>query len=214
MRWLSGKPMWLLAVALAAGSCGGNGGDDLTLAFQGFSNDNITQVDAVGANSADVDVCQGICVAGNAITAEPFTQTRVNALFVNRGKADIVIDSYTVSVPDSGVPDQTFSVSARLPGGRCATDQQQQCASDVDCALSGGCFHQESSVELLLFDFTFKSLVVDGQCPSVEDPFGSVISRTRDVFITFRGVDESDENFTVSAAYQATFDNFSACSAG
>jgi hypothetical protein len=205
--------MLLLAVALAAGSCGGSGGDDLVLAFQGFSNEGITQADAVGANTADVDVCQGVCVSGDAVTAEPFTQTRVNALFVNRGKADIVIDSYTVSVPDSGVPDQTFSVSARIAGGRCATDQQEQCAFDDECGLGVTCRHQESSVELLLYDFTFKSLVVDGQCPSFEDPFGSVISHTRDVFITFRGVDESDENFTVRAAYQTTFDNFGACSA-
>jgi hypothetical protein len=206
--------MLLLGMMLAAGGCGGGGGDDLILAFQGFNSDGITQSDAVGANTADIDVCQGFCGSIDAPTVEPFTQTRVNAVFVNRGKADIVIRSYTVSVPGSGVPDQTFSVSARIPGGRCGVQAQDQCAFDDECGLVAVCTHQETQVELLLFDFTFKSLVVDGQCPSFEDPFGSVISHTRDVFVTFRGEDESDENFTVRAAYQATFDNFSTCSAG
>ena len=209
MWWLRGIPTLLLGIAFAAGCGDSTGGDDLTLAFQGWSGENIEQSDAVGPNSADVDVCQGLCGTIDSPTAEPFTQTRAGAVFVNRGKADITIDSYTVSVPGSGVPDQTFSLSARVNGGRCDEDPQKQCALNSDCL--GQCLHSESIVGVLLFDFTFKSLVVDGQCPSFEDPFGSVISHTRDVFVTFRGVDESDENFNVTAAYLATFENFSSC---
>jgi hypothetical protein len=210
MRWSSGMAVVLLGIAVASSGCGDStGGDDLTLAFQGWTSDGITQADSAGPNSAVVDVCQGLCGSIEDPTGEPFTQTRINAIFVNRGKADIVLDTYTVSVPGSGVPDQTFSATARIPGGRCGEDPQKQCALDSDCL--GFCMHDEATVGVLLFDFTFKSLVVSGQCPSFEDPLGSVISQTMDVFVTFRGVDETDDGFNVSAAYQATFDNFSSC---
>jgi hypothetical protein len=191
--------------------CGSGGGDDeLTLAFQGFTSEGITQSDEVGPNSADVDVCQGLCISGNTVEGEPFTQTLINAEFVNRGKADIILDEYTVSVPGSGVADVTRAVSARIPGGRCAGQPQEQCAFDDECA-AGFCTHDVATVGILLFDFNFKSLVVDGQCPSIEDPLGSVISRTRDVVITFSGNDETDERRTVTAQYLATFADFNSC---
>lgn len=212
MRWLRGtRGLWVvLTVFLAA--CGSGSDDELTLAFQGFSGEGITQADAVNPNSADVDVCQFLCLSGDNIEIEPYTQTRINAIFVNRGKADIVLDSYVVSVPGSGVGAQQRFLSARIPGGRCTSDSQLQCAFDDDCR-AGLCVHQETSVEILLFDFNFKSLVVDGQCPTLEDPIGSVISSTRDVNITFHGEDETDEGRTVSAQYTATFDNFDSCDA-
>src|SRR6185436_9680620 len=123
MRWLSGMGLLLLGMVLVLGGCGGSSEDETILAFQGFTDENVGQSDAVGSTSADVDVCQGLCGTFDNPTAEPFTQTRVGAIFVNRGKADITIDSYTVSVPDSGVPDETFSVTARINGGRCGGDQ-------------------------------------------------------------------------------------------
>jgi hypothetical protein len=209
MRWLSGtRGVWVvLTVFLAA--CGSGGDDELTLAFQGFSSEGIEQSDQVNQTSADVDVCQGLCISGESIEGEPFTQTLVNALFVNRGKADIVLDEYVVSVPDSGVADQVRGISARIPGGRCSEDSQRQCAFDDDCV--GLCTHDVTTVGILLFDFNFKSLVVDGQCPSFEDPAGSVISRTRDVILTFSGNDETDERRTISTQYVATFANFDSC---
>jgi hypothetical protein len=209
MRWLIGGRGLLLAVAVLAFGCGSGGDDELVLAFQGFSGENIEQADSVNPNSADVDVCAGLCIMEDEITAEPFTQTRVDALFVNRGKADIVMDSYTVDVPGSGISPETRFISTRVPGGRCSDNPQTQCAFDDECDES--CIHQTTSVEVLLFDFNFKDLVVDGQCPSLEDPAGSVISRTRDVFITFTGFDETEERRTVSTQYVATFTNFDNC---
>jgi hypothetical protein len=211
MRWLSGvRGVWVVVLSVVVVACGSSGGDDeLTLAFQGFDGEEIEQADQVGATSADVDVCQSICFTGEEVEGEFFTQTLVNARFVNRGKVDIVLDEYTVSVPGSGVADQVRSISARIPGGRCA-DGQTQCAFDSDC-LGAICFHQETSIALLLFDFNFKSLVVDGQCPSFENPAGSVISRTRDVFLTFRGKDEADKSRTVEAQYATTFTDFDNC---
>jgi hypothetical protein len=210
MRWLSGvRGAWVvLTVFLAA--CGSGGNDELTLAFQGFSGAGITQSDAVNPNSADVDVCQFLCLSGQNAVVEPYTQTRINALFVNRGKADIVLDDYVVSVPGSGVADQQRFLSARIPGGRCANNAQQECAFDDEC-IGAACTHEVTSVEILLFDFNFKSLVVDGQCPTLEDPFGSVISRTLTTNVTFSGEDETSERRTISASYSATFDNFNSC---
>lgn len=209
MRWLIGAQGLLLAVVLLAFGCGSGNDDELVLAFQGFSSENIEQADVANPNSADVDVCPGFCLMGEEVTGEPFTQTRVDALFVNRGKADIVMDSYTVDVPGSGISPQTRFISTRIPGGRCSDNPQAQCAFDDECG--GPCLRQETSVEVLLFDLTFKELVVDGQCPSFEDPAGSVISRTRDVFVTFTGVDETDERRTVRTQYAATFTNFDNC---
>jgi len=210
MRWLSGtRGLWVVLSVFLAG-CGSGGDDELTLAFQGFSGENIEQSDQVGPNSADVDVCQGICLSGDSLEAEPFTQTLINAQFVNRGKADIVLDEYTVSVPGSGVADDTRAISARIPGGRCVGQPQRQCGFDDECG-GGICTHDVAEVGVLLFDFNFKSLVVDGQCPSIDDRLGSVISRTRDIVITFSGNDETDERRTVTVQYLATFADFDSC---
>ncbi len=208
MRWLSGMCVVVLAVA----GCGSGGGDDSVMQFQGFNSTDITQSDAVRQTSADVDVCLGLC--GATLSAEPYTQTTINAVFVNSGKADIVLDRYTVSVPGSGVPDVERSISARLVGGRCVNDAQQKCASDNDCQLSQ-CQRSESTVNLLLYDFQFKSLVVEGQCPFDPDTGqftgGTVISRTFDAFITFSGEDEANRRFTVETAYVSTFNDFNNC---
>jgi hypothetical protein len=210
MRWLSGRHLLVLGLVAAMSGCGSGSGDDLILSFIGFSAGNLTQPDAVSMNSADVDVCQGVCVSGSQITVEPFAQTRVIATFMNNERANITLDQYTISAPGSGIPDQTYNISALIPGGRCAADQSKQCATDSDCA--GVCTHSETDVDILLYDFVFKSLVVDGECPSVDNPAGSVIPRTLGVNITFSGEDDTQDRFTVHTQYISTFADFDSCS--
>jgi hypothetical protein len=213
MRWSSGTRGLVVFLGLFVASCGSGGSDEdvLVLAFQGFSGEDIEQADAVNASSADVDVCQSLCVGEDSIEGEPFTNTRINALFVNRGKADIVLDTYTVSVPGSGTAPVTRDITARIPGGRCDTNAQQQCAFDDEC--DGLCVRQVTSVEILLFDFNFKALVVDGQCPTLDDPLGSVIPQDRGVDLTFSGEDETEDRRTISASYRAEFADFNNCDA-
>src|SRR5690242_2400455 len=80
------------------GGCGsaGEGRDGesaLELRLQQFNGDNITQADIVGANNAQIDVFQSLCVTqamggmgGPMITLEPFTETLINAVFRNDQK--------------------------------------------------------------------------------------------------------------------------------
>lgn len=210
MRWLSGASALVVGMLMVTvAGCGSGGGDDLILSFQGFSGEEITQEDSVGSTSADVDVCQDPCLEGDTIVGEPYTQTRLNAVFVNQGKSDIILDRITVSVPDSGIPDRTQSISARVIGGRCESNPEQKCAFDDECS-GGSCLHQSTTVNFLLYDFLFKDLVVSGQCPTSDSP-GSVIAQTLDVKLTFSGTDETEERFTVRARYQSTFADFDNC---
>jgi hypothetical protein len=230
MRWFSGGLALVLGALVAFGGCGDDrGGDELVLSFQGFTGDISEQEDAVGQNTADVDVCQDICVSGEGeLTGEPFTDTRVGAIFVNQGKADITLESYTLSVfqdlnangvrdpgePGSGVPDMTFSASTLIPGGRCTDNPQEKCAFDSECS-SGSCLRQETTVELLLYDFTFKDLVKDGECPfdltSGGFTGGSIVSQTYDAIIKFRGVDDANNGYNITESYNSTFANFDNC---
>jgi hypothetical protein len=232
MRWFNGWCALVLSVAVACGGCGSDRGeDDLVMSFQGFTGDIGEQSDAVGQNTADVDVCQDICLtdggSGGDLMAEPYTVTRVGAIFVNQGKADITLENYTISVfrdlngngvrdpgePGSGVPDMTFSASTLIPGGRCDSNPQQKCALDSECL--GRCQRQETTVSLLLYDFTFKDLVKDGECPFDLDTGtftgGSIVSQTYEAVITFRGVDDANNNYRVTRSYNSTFDNFDNC---
>ena len=216
MRRLTSATALVLTVALAAVGCGSAGTDQqgeagLTMAFVHFSGENITQADQVFDTVAQVDICQDLCQTGGAtgggqIMPEPFTATVADAVFVNRGKADIVLDSYTLNVPGSGVPPATRSIGARLIGGRCLTgDTQRACASDLDCGLDGNCLHAQSPVTILLYDFDFKQRVIQGECPSDLEPL------TLSADITFTGSDETGERFTVDTSYVSTFANFDNC---
>jgi hypothetical protein len=229
MRWFSGWCALVLSAVIAFGGCGDDRGEDeLVLSFQGFTGGVGEQEDAVGQNTADVDVCQDICVGGEGgIEGEPFSETRVGAIFVNQGKADITLESYTLSVfrdlngngvrdegePGSGVPDTTYSLSTLIPGGRCVEDPQQKCAFDSEC--QGSCLRQETMVEMLLYDFTFKDLVKDGECPfdlsTGGFTGGSIVSQTYNAIITFRGRDDTDESYRITRAYNSTFANFDNC---
>jgi hypothetical protein len=215
MRRLTGAHVLVLALLFTAAGCGGSGtaggGDDgLTMSFQGFTGEDIEQADAVFDGSAQVDLCRDFCLTsggggGGEPEPEPFTSTFVSARFVNRGKADIHLDGYTLFVPGSGVPEAVRSLGATLPGGRCSgPDDQKPCVFNSECG-GGLCSHQETLVSVLLFDFDFKTRVNQGVCPF------DVIPQTLDVEMTFTGTDETGERFTISTGYGASFANFDNC---
>jgi hypothetical protein len=205
-------------VLLIAAGCGSSSSEDeLVLSLQGFTGEGIDQADAVSGATANVDVCQGLCTVGttNEIDVEDYTETLVNAVFVNRGKADIRLESYTVEVMNSGLPTIQRSISANIPGGRCAIDPQTQCANDFEC-LIGQCLHEETAVPLLLYDLEFKTIAVDGQCPinintGEINPGASVIPRNYEVVITMTGEDQVEKHRTLSAGYSSTFSDFDNC---
>jgi hypothetical protein len=208
--------LWLVAGCGTAGTYA-QGQDGLTMAFSGFDGVGIVQADFVTDTAAQVDVCEGLCRNGDIfiddgtvvegeITREEFTSTFVNALFTNRGKADIVLDSYTLNVADSGVPGATRRISARLPGGRCdGGDPQRQCSDHIDCGGLGTCAHTTTPVTILLYDFDFKTRGQQGTCPfDIQDI-------TLNADLTFTGSDESGQRFTVNTNYVSTFANFVNC---
>jgi hypothetical protein len=211
------RRFWAVVVgALALGTsvvaCGGGSADSdtLVLRFAGFNGIGITQADSVRETSADVDVVQSLCGSGDTVEAEPFTQTTINAVFVNEEKADIVLDSYTVdlsSVADLGV--RTSTLSVLIPGRRCGNSPTQSCATDDDCAIGGipgRCQSSETLVSsLLLVDFNEKFVI--GNNPEVWG-LGSNIA------ITFYGHDDAAHSFTIPTSYVVTFDNYNNCSAG
>jgi hypothetical protein len=215
MRRLIDRRVLIVGMLWLTVGCGSSGtssqGDDgLTMALMGFTGVGIEQADFVSDTTAQVDICQGLCSGGSQgeFEVEPFTSTFVNALFVNRGKADIILDSYTVFSPESGVPMATRRISARLIGGRCiGPDSEKQCAVDDDCGvgLASICTHTQTAVGVLLYDFDFKQRVRQGECPV------DIESLTLDTELTFSGTDETGERRTVHAGYVATYDNFDNC---
>ncbi len=223
-----------LTCALAVASCGssgfsgtnqsgGSGEDALTLSFQGFNGNNITQEDTVGNTSASVDVCQTFCNVGGAlvdIELENFTETYANAVFVNMGFADILLDQYTVSIPETGIPSRTVNSSVLVPGGRCGTLPNQHCGLDTDCPSMDTCDHVQVAVQILLYTFMDKELLVgDEMCPMLDfsDPNnpvlvpGTVIPRTRQTNVTFRGSDESGKRFKINTGLVGSFFDANNC---
>ncbi|HSQ01563.1 MAG TPA: hypothetical protein VL049_30435 [Candidatus Dormibacteraeota bacterium] len=215
-----------LSAALVLASCGSSGfdsnagQDSLTMQFLTFSGEGIDQQDLVGNTDADVDVCQSICnFTGDLVNIEfeTFTQTRADAIFMNMGASPILLDKYTVTIPNSGVPPRTSSIAAILPGGTCSNSASTQCASDRDCGLIATCEHVETSVEVLLFDFVTKELVRgDHRCPSIDfdtgtiDP-GNVVPQTYQTDVAFSGSDASGKRFTVHAGLVAGFFDANNC---
>jgi hypothetical protein len=220
------KSAFVLGALVTLVSCGSSGfdssggQDSLTMQFLTFNGDGITQQDLVGNTDADVDVCQSLCNLGGAladITFETFTQTRANAVFMNMGASPILLDKYTVTIPNSGVPSRTASIAAILPGGTCSNSPTRQCGLDSDCGVLATCDHVEASVEVLLFDFITKELVRgDHRCPSVNfdtgivDP-GNVVPQTYQTDVTFSGSDASGKRFTVHAGLVAGFFDANNC---
>src|SRR5215475_11847499 len=215
-----------LTCVLGALGCGGSGfsgqgsSDSLTMSFQAFSGEGITQQDSVFNTSASVDVCQDICAIGGALVDvqfEAFTETVANALFINNGFADILIDRYTVSIPGTGIPPRTVQTAVLLPGGRCVSEPTRHCGLDNDCRLNDTCDHVEVPVQVLLYDFTTKELIRgDQRCPELDPENlvvipGNVTPQTAQTNVTFSGSDESGERFTVKTGLVGSFFDANNC---
>jgi hypothetical protein len=197
--------------------CGSSSEDNTVQQFISFTGEGITQADAVGANSADVDVYQSICVTGSADTApeaEPFTQTSVSAIFRNNEALDIQMQRYETEV-DTGYPelDQQLaingSLSSTLIGGRCS-NVDRQCSSSADCvALGGGlgtCEHVDTTVpSLVLFDFVGKAAVA-----TLAQEHPQVLGQSFPLRVTFFGKDAT-RSWHTSAGYNVTFGDYDNC---
>jgi hypothetical protein len=219
-----------LTCVLALLGCGGSGFDGqsedaLTLSFQGFDANNITQEDTVGTTSASVDVCQDICNIGGDlfnIQLETFTETLANANFINNGTADILLDQYTVAIPSSGIPNRTVDSTVLIPGGRCGTLPNNHCGLDNDCPVGDTCEHVAVPVTILLYTFGDKTLLVGDQtCPTLDfsDPNnpvfvpGTVLPKTFQTNVTFSGSDETGKRFTVRTGLVGSFFDANNCNA-
>jgi hypothetical protein len=192
------------------------------MTFQGFTGEGLGQQDFVGNTSADVDVCQSICAIGGAlvdVTFETFTSTRAFAQFINNGTADILLSKYVVSIPGSNIPSRTVQTAALIQGGRCSSLPTKHCGSDFDCGVGATCDQTETSIEILLYDFTVKELIRgDQRCPRL-DPIdlvvvpGTVTPVTYQTNVTFYGSDETGESFTFKTGLVADFFDANNCQA-
>ena len=214
----------LMLGTLSCGSSGFSGGDtdELTLNFMGFTGEGIEQADLVGTTTADVDVCPTICEVGDIFTdfeTEEFTSTRAFALFKNVGFADMLLSKYVVTNPGSGLPDRTVETAVLIPSGRCSDDPSAHCSANADCGLGGICDQEETPIEVLLFDFIDKDLLVDpGPCDSIDPETlliipGDVIPRRFQTNVTFFASDETGEEFTIRAGLSGQFADFDNCDA-
>jgi hypothetical protein len=178
------------------------GSDYLIFQFLRFDNTGITQTDSVRPTSADVDNFQDPCISGQTVTAEPFTNTTINAVFHNHEASDITLDKVVIDVgPMSGLPNKgviTHLVpgSAVIAGGRCI-NFDNQCGSDADClGIVGACVHTDTTISgILLFDVFEKSNIQDG---------------TYGVRITFFGSDPN-QSLELSTSYTVTFADYDNC---
>jgi hypothetical protein len=199
------------------GGCGStgdgvDGNDRLILRPTGFNSDGLTQQDEVRGNSADIDVAQNLCVqeggtsGDTMVTQEVFTQTAINATFVNNQRQDIFLDTMVVHFDDQrvGFGDLTQSINATIIGGRCSSSQDRACAVQADCPIGERCtFSETQATSLLLIDFLAKAAVQ----PSV---WGESIPAR----ITFSGTDVNNHHYQVTTGYTVTFDNFCNCDSG
>jgi hypothetical protein len=214
--WRTGLGLALLAVVWAG--CGSSANDSTVQQFISFTGEGITQADAVGANSADVDVLQSLCISGtDAVpTAEPYTQTLISAIFRNNEALDIQMQGYSTAI-DTGYPelDQQLelsgSLSSTLIGGRCS-NVDRQCGSGADCvALGGGlgtCEHRDSAVPgFLLFDFVGKAAVA-----TLAQEHPQVIGQAFSLTVKFFGEDAT-RSWETSAGYNVTFGDYDNCKA-
>jgi len=188
---------WAMSIGVLAGvliGCGSTADDRLVLRFLRFDNTNIDQADAVRETSADIDVFQDFCsdVMGGSLTAEPFTQTTINAVFQNEEAADIFLHAYTTDIGNARLsqaniptPDSSGNLGITLPGR-------------TETTVSG----------IVLFDFVGKEVV---RLAAVDHP--EVLLQTIPVHVTFFGRDDADRSFQVTANYLVTFGNFDNCTA-
>src|SRR5512143_1583636 len=108
MRRLFGFMTGILLTAALSIGCGSTGNDDaLVLQFIRFDNTGLTQEDSVGETSADVDIVQDVCAVSDSgvPTYEPYTNTRINAVFHNYEASDITLNKIVIDAgANSGIP--------------------------------------------------------------------------------------------------------------
>jgi hypothetical protein len=201
----------LAVLAGGCGSTGGAGGDDaLVLQFIQWDNTGLTQADAVGQSSADVDVVQDLCPPDG--TPEAFTQTAINAVFQNNEGSDILLQSYSTQIGDPRLSQANITnavLSASLPGKRCG-GTGAQCFVDSDCAvgIAGSCQPTQTTVsDIVLFDFLGKAFI---QTVSIDHP--EVLGQVTPLKVIFFGSDPN-RSFQISANYSVTFGDFDNCTA-
>lgn len=209
-----------------SGFSGQNGDDALTMSFIQFNDTDITQEDSVIGTAAQVDVCPTICdfgvdgIFGDEVF-EAFTETFANAVFQNNGTADILLDSYTVSIVGAGIPPRTINTAALLPAGRCSNSPTTHCGLDNDCSIFGGmagqCDQTQVPVGIVLVNFVEKELAKgDGVCPGVDPNTGlptpgTVVPQNFQINVTFSGSDETGERFTVRTGLNGSFFDANNC---
>lgn len=192
MRWAYRLMTSAMLVGLVSG-CGGNAGDRLTLQFLNFEQPANSQLDTFDATSAQLDNVQDLCPDN---TAEPFTDASFAAVFINQGAADINLDTVTINIPNSGVPQKKYLKSFIIPGGRCSSPTNAICGTDSDCTAGGTCSHSETTLTSLFLDAETKLLVSPG---------------TYDVTVTFSGEDSTNDRFTVPTHITVTFQDYDHC---
>jgi len=213
IRLMTGVTM----LAVLAGGCGSTGGlnggnDALVLQFINWDSIGLTQADSVGESSADVDVVQDVCVSGTGgvPTAEPFTQTVINAVFQNNEGSDIQLQHYSTEIGDPRLSQSNIvngTITANLTGGRCL-NAATPCVTDADCALgvAGSCQHSQTTVTgIVLFDFVGKEFIYT---VSLDHP--EVLGQATPLNVTFFGSDPN-RSFQITASYLVTFGDFDNC---
>jgi hypothetical protein len=194
------------------GSTGGAGGDDaLVLQFIHWDSIGLTQADSVGESSADVDVVQDLCPSGTGgvPTAEPFTQTVINAVFQNNEGSDIQLQHYSTEIGDPRLSQSNITngtLAANLIGGRCVSGAP--CVTDSDCqsALVGSCQHSQTTVTgIVLFDFVGKAFIYT---VALDHP--EVLGQATPLKVTFFGSDPN-RSFQIITRYLVTFGDFDNC---
>ncbi len=214
MRWLRGTAIVISGLSLMVWGCGSDsfgGTDQGTLQLTRFASGAESQPDAVFATSAQIDVCQTLCMqqgggGGGQQMIEPFTSTLVSAVVVNRGKSDVTVDSIHVTYPNSGLVDLNTAVAGgfAIPGGRCSNNPAQSCAANFEC-LGAPCVNSETEIPFTMLSLDRKALIAGDSCDAGFEP--AIITS----FVTVRGRDADGERFAVSGGMNLEVANFDNC---
>jgi hypothetical protein len=207
---------FLIALASACGSTSTDGRPGVVLQFENWDNTGIEQQDSVTGGSASVDVAQSICSTDflfTNLTFETFTQTIVNAVFLNESSTDILLQQYRIHFddPSYAIGDMVFQIGAVISGGRCSNAMTRSCAVDTDCVIPGQmssgatCDHPSTLVSgILLFDFLTKERIATQK---------RLLGRATSITVTFTGA-SAISSYSTTASYVVTFDDFCNCPSG
>jgi hypothetical protein len=219
MRWLyqsMTRTALMLALAIGCGSTSGDGRPGTVLQFQNWDNTGIEQQDTVNGNSANVDVTPSVCsedLIFDNLTFETFSETIINAVFLNQSGNDILLQKYTIHFddPNYGVGDADYQIGGVIQGGRCSNATTRACAVDTDCIIAGQmtagatCDHNSTLISgILLFDFLTKKQV---------EANTRLLGRATTITVTFVGA-STLQSYSATASYVVTFDDFCNCPSG